>query len=551
MAVISIILFSSNTVSQDDSFYWVISSFIYNISVCLALYALLLFYIGTREHPHLVGKKPITKFIAIKLVIVVTWYQGFLLMLLPGFHLLLTTKWNNFLLCLEMPLFACLNVFAYPVDEFAGGTRITYGFDGASGDVELAEDKLGKSSAEDEKEEGWGIESVKERKNNTGGAGGRGDVDMRRSFEGVKVSVTPGGGGAGLLVVGQVIGKGAETWSDENNVDRYSQQPCSRLTRDLEEPDYYNSSMIINKRGGQGGDDVPTFSSKKVGGGVKKIWAPIRSDTAIEGEDVDENWDDVKWSSEEDEHIDGDGNDMPCIIRTKDLGVIRPPEWSGNGRNSEEPQVEKNSNNSDPPPVISPISCPNSSCSFTESSSSLNTPALNVGTVNNRLGSPRLDPSTTPASSSRMGTLMGAPLSLLQGMRVRGTREATLRNVCDAVLMTDVVKDAYYSFNAKYQSHALLIDDDDRDDEEEEIEGKEETEGKGEGALEREPYEKEEEKNSNKIILVEGTLADDQRIEAGSSSSQSVATVVDRETEPCQNICKAEEGPSGTVAKNL
>lgn len=55
-------------------------TFVYNISVSLALYGLFLFYTATRDllHPY----SPVLKFLTVKSVIFLSFWQGFLLAVL-------------------------------------------------------------------------------------------------------------------------------------------------------------------------------------------------------------------------------------------------------------------------------------------------------------------------------------------------------------------------------------------------------------------------------------------------------------------------------------
>ncbi|KAF8821543.1 hypothetical protein IE077_001913 [Cardiosporidium cionae] len=98
--------------------YIIIYELIYNISVFVALYALLLFYLATRHLTVLENRLPMLKFLSIKVIIVATWYQSVFLSLLFGFGTPLVSKWNNWLLCMELPLFAFLQTIAFPATEF-------------------------------------------------------------------------------------------------------------------------------------------------------------------------------------------------------------------------------------------------------------------------------------------------------------------------------------------------------------------------------------------------------------------------------------------------
>lgn len=116
MALVSLVMFS---VGKYHTFgFQVPYMIIYNISICGALYALGLFYLATRKLPALLQFHPVAKFFAMKLVIVATWYQAFFLGIIDGMTVRDVTKWTNWLLCIEMPLFALLNAYAYPVLEF-------------------------------------------------------------------------------------------------------------------------------------------------------------------------------------------------------------------------------------------------------------------------------------------------------------------------------------------------------------------------------------------------------------------------------------------------
>merc|ERR1719245_2294748 len=83
MAIL-IIVFQANGVYNEGS--WGLDSaytyvmIIYNISICLALYALAFFYYGVREQ--LSPFDPVLKFISVKSIIFVTFWQGLLISLL-------------------------------------------------------------------------------------------------------------------------------------------------------------------------------------------------------------------------------------------------------------------------------------------------------------------------------------------------------------------------------------------------------------------------------------------------------------------------------------
>ncbi|KAL8591360.1 hypothetical protein ACOMHN_052624 [Nucella lapillus] len=114
---------------------------IYNISISLALYALLLFYFATREL--LSAYDPVLKFCIIKSVIFLSFWQGVVLAILektgvisPIFMLDGETKvgvgtvsagWQNFFICLEMFLAAIALRFAFPHSVYSSGAGIVHG----------------------------------------------------------------------------------------------------------------------------------------------------------------------------------------------------------------------------------------------------------------------------------------------------------------------------------------------------------------------------------------------------------------------------------------
>eukprot|EP00745_Piridium_sociabile_P008071 TRINITY_DN153868_c0_g1_i1.p1 TRINITY_DN153868_c0_g1~~TRINITY_DN153868_c0_g1_i1.p1 ORF type:complete len:310 (-),score=25.04 TRINITY_DN153868_c0_g1_i1:126-1055(-) len=78
----------------------------------------MLFYLATRFHPNLEGKNSIKKFFSVKIIIFATYWQSLIVFLLPNLNHNKRDKWNNFILCLEMPFFALLQSWAFPCSEF-------------------------------------------------------------------------------------------------------------------------------------------------------------------------------------------------------------------------------------------------------------------------------------------------------------------------------------------------------------------------------------------------------------------------------------------------
>ncbi len=91
---------------------------VYNIAYSVALYFLFLFYLAT--HDIVATMSPARKFIAIKTIVFLTYWQELLVGLGPGSKEE-ANRWNDFVLCCEMPLFAYLQFRAFPWFEFQSG----------------------------------------------------------------------------------------------------------------------------------------------------------------------------------------------------------------------------------------------------------------------------------------------------------------------------------------------------------------------------------------------------------------------------------------------
>eukprot|EP00820_Chromera_velia_P023745 Cvel_32290.t1-p1 / transcript=Cvel_32290.t1 / gene=Cvel_32290 / organism=Chromera_velia_CCMP2878 / gene_product=Transmembrane protein 184A, putative / transcript_product=Transmembrane protein 184A, putative / location=Cvel_scaffold4992:926-1978(-) / protein_length=351 / sequence_SO=supercontig / SO=protein_coding / is_pseudo=false len=115
MVLVSIILFFTGDL---EGLGWLISSeIIYNLSYAVALYGLTLFYLATKNLPAMKDKSPVTKFVALKFVIFLIFWQGVVIRCLPitGPEKLL---WKDFLVCCESLAFSIVHFFAYSVTEF-------------------------------------------------------------------------------------------------------------------------------------------------------------------------------------------------------------------------------------------------------------------------------------------------------------------------------------------------------------------------------------------------------------------------------------------------
>ncbi|VFQ60650.1 unnamed protein product [Cuscuta campestris] len=95
---------------------------VYTISYSIALYALLLFYVACRDL--LQPFNPVPKFIIIKSVVFLTYWQGVLVFLAAKSNLIKDTEeaaeFQNFIICVEMLIAAIGHFYAFPYKEYAG-----------------------------------------------------------------------------------------------------------------------------------------------------------------------------------------------------------------------------------------------------------------------------------------------------------------------------------------------------------------------------------------------------------------------------------------------
>ncbi|XP_051145662.1 uncharacterized protein LOC127261374 [Andrographis paniculata] len=95
---------------------------IYTISYSTALYALAVFYMACRDL--LQPFNPVPKFIMIKSVVFLTYWQGVLVFLVAKSGLIKDTnaaaEFQNFIICVEMLIAAVGHLYAFPYKEYAG-----------------------------------------------------------------------------------------------------------------------------------------------------------------------------------------------------------------------------------------------------------------------------------------------------------------------------------------------------------------------------------------------------------------------------------------------
>lgn len=124
--------YNEGSISFESPYLWV--TIIYNVSVMISLYCLAIFYVQCSED--LTPYKPIPKFFCVKALIFLTWYQGVAIAFLsragllpditdtsergrPNHEALSALKFQNFLICLELPFLSKLHRSAFPWQEYA------------------------------------------------------------------------------------------------------------------------------------------------------------------------------------------------------------------------------------------------------------------------------------------------------------------------------------------------------------------------------------------------------------------------------------------------
>lgn len=114
--------------SLDSSYIYI--NMIYNLSVSLALYGLILFYQATKDL--LSPYEPVWKFLSVKSIIFMSFWQGALLAILEKFGILkpytddavpgsVAAGYQNFLICIEMFFAAIALRYAFPYEIYSYG----------------------------------------------------------------------------------------------------------------------------------------------------------------------------------------------------------------------------------------------------------------------------------------------------------------------------------------------------------------------------------------------------------------------------------------------
>ncbi|CAM8923238.1 hypothetical protein QQ045_023923 [Rhodiola kirilowii] len=137
LAVVTLIFYANGkykdgNFSPDQAYLYL--TIIYTISYTMALYALALFYFACRDL--LQPFNPVPKFILIKSVVFLTYWQGVLVFLAAksGFieNADEAAEFQNFIICVEMLIAAVGHFYAFPYQEYAGANiGMSRGFTGS------------------------------------------------------------------------------------------------------------------------------------------------------------------------------------------------------------------------------------------------------------------------------------------------------------------------------------------------------------------------------------------------------------------------------------
>jgi len=145
LAVLTVVLYATGNYTEGDwsaSSSYLYLTIVYNITYTVALYALLLFYLGT--HELLKPFNPLLKFVLVKSVIFMTYWQGLAIAILIGVGVIADsdsgTNIQNFLICIEMLPAAICMLYAFPHhpyknSAFAAASRAGLGLGLSGGNV--------------------------------------------------------------------------------------------------------------------------------------------------------------------------------------------------------------------------------------------------------------------------------------------------------------------------------------------------------------------------------------------------------------------------------
>ncbi|GJJ76132.1 organic solute transporter subunit alpha [Entomortierella parvispora] len=142
--------YNDGSVSLTSGYFWV--SFVYNLSVCLSLYCLGMFFMATQDD--LEEFRPIPKFLCIKAVIFFSFWQGFAISVLVATGIMQNTSAEtavaiqDFLICFEMVFASVGHWYAFShkdyteLDIHSARMPIYYAVRDASGIKDIIQDSL-------------------------------------------------------------------------------------------------------------------------------------------------------------------------------------------------------------------------------------------------------------------------------------------------------------------------------------------------------------------------------------------------------------------------
>lgn len=113
-AVLSLVMLACGKYHSKE-YQWVLFV-VYNTSYSIALYWLVVFYQATKHA--LAEYHPVRKFVAVKIVIFLTFWQTVCIGEIPGITQDEAMEWKEFVLCIEMPLFASILCCAFSASDF-------------------------------------------------------------------------------------------------------------------------------------------------------------------------------------------------------------------------------------------------------------------------------------------------------------------------------------------------------------------------------------------------------------------------------------------------
>jgi len=126
LAVMTLAMDSAGVYKKDNwglGHGFVYIQIVYNVSYTWALYALAIFYSSTETL--LIPYNPVAKFVMVKLIVFVSFWQGLAISMLVSFGTMndidMASRLQASLICLEMAFAALLHLYAFPPSEYDKG----------------------------------------------------------------------------------------------------------------------------------------------------------------------------------------------------------------------------------------------------------------------------------------------------------------------------------------------------------------------------------------------------------------------------------------------